>query len=243
MNRGAILAVDTSPRNSFTVALWHPQSTPCQHRCIVSPGMTGRGHVESLTPKIAELMKGENVRFPDLSRIAVNTGPGSFSGVRTGIATVRALAQATSLPVIGISIMELLANAAMQNNQLSGDETLFTVLSAGENFFLQPFTVNTDSLKSLDDAAGFRPDEAIRQCQGFTSLLLSGNGAGRIANLLEEIPPSLRPDWRIGADLPEPDAIGLALLAAGRPEPSELPIPLYIRPPDARPPDTPKTLV
>lgn len=239
MNRGAILALDASPRSSFSIALWHPQTKPRQSICTISPGATGHGHVECLTPKIAEFMSSEKIRFEDLSRIAVNTGPGSFCGVRTGIATARALAQAASLPVIGISHMELLASAAFQHARPDAGETVIAVLSAGHNLFLQVFAANCDTLKPLTDAASFSPDAAARQCRAFSPLLLQGNGADGLANALNELPPSLRPIWRIAAAPPDPDAIGVAMLAMHRSNPSEMPTPLYVRPPDARLPETP----
>src|SRR4029077_8176249 len=68
-----------------------------------------RGHAEALIPLIARVMKQSNVAFRDLDRIAVTTGPGSFTGVRVGLAAARGFAVATGVPVVGVSTLAVFA--------------------------------------------------------------------------------------------------------------------------------------
>ena len=66
-------------------------------------------HASELLPAIGEVMEAAGVRFSDLDAIAVGLGPGTFTGLRIGVATARALAKANDLPVRGVSSLEVLA--------------------------------------------------------------------------------------------------------------------------------------
>src|SRR3974390_2914559 len=60
-----------------------------------------RGHAEAFIPLIARVMKRSEITFRDLGRIAVTTGPGSFTGVRVGLAAARGFGVPTGVPVVG----------------------------------------------------------------------------------------------------------------------------------------------
>lgn len=60
------------------------------------------GHAEAIMPAIAALLAGAETDFPALDRIAVTTGPGSFTGLRVGLSAARGLGLALSIPVIGV---------------------------------------------------------------------------------------------------------------------------------------------
>jgi tRNA threonylcarbamoyladenosine biosynthesis protein TsaB len=68
-----------------------------------------RGHAEALLPLVARVMKAASLAFADLDRIVVTTGPGSFTGLRVGIAAARGLGLATEIPVIGVSTLSAYA--------------------------------------------------------------------------------------------------------------------------------------
>ena len=201
-------------------------------------GAGGRGHVEILAPAIAALMAAEGLAFSDLSLIAVNVGPGSFSGVRAGCASARALAQAASLPVVGITVMELWAQRAAADwaENCATDDVLLTALPAGANLFMQAFRLHHGAPVAMTAAASHSEAEALSQCREFTSLVLLGGGAETLAaalakNTASESRPG--PSWRVPR-LPQPDAILLATLASQREPAADFPIPVYMRPPDAR---------
>lgn|GEM_PF-3728636 len=77
-----------------------------------------RGHAERLIPQIKQLQNQANWQFNDLNLIAVNTGPGSFTGIRIGVAAARSFALALNIPSFGISLFTALAYLAQQ---ISGD--------------------------------------------------------------------------------------------------------------------------
>src|SRR5437588_9760314 len=64
-----------------------------------------RGHAETLMPLIARVMSGAGVEFAQLDRIAVTTGPGSFTGLRVGISAARGIALAAGKPAVGLSTL------------------------------------------------------------------------------------------------------------------------------------------
>src|SRR5216683_17980 len=68
-----------------------------------------RGHAEALMPLIARVMDQAEIEFTELDRIAVTTGPGSFTGLRVGISATRGIALAAGKPAIGLSTLAGLA--------------------------------------------------------------------------------------------------------------------------------------
>jgi tRNA threonylcarbamoyladenosine biosynthesis protein TsaB len=68
-----------------------------------------RGHAEALVPLIAAVMSEANVEFTELDRIAVTVGPGSFTGLRVGVAAARGIALATGKPAVGVTTLAALA--------------------------------------------------------------------------------------------------------------------------------------
>src|SRR5688500_19241349 len=64
-----------------------------------------RGHAEALMPMVARVMDAAQLEFAELDRIAVTTGPGSFTGLRVGIAAARGIALAAGKPTVGLSTL------------------------------------------------------------------------------------------------------------------------------------------
>jgi tRNA threonylcarbamoyladenosine biosynthesis protein TsaB len=89
-------------------------------------------HTTKLLPLIAEVMSRAGVGWEEIERIAVGVGPGTFTGLRIGVATARALARARGIPLVGVSTLESLATCARSE----AAEVLLPVLDArrGEVF-------------------------------------------------------------------------------------------------------------
>ena len=86
---------------------------------IASAQVTGgRRHVETLAPAIQFLCEQARVRLDDVAVIAADVGPGLFSGLRVGVSTAKALAQALRVPTVGVSSLDLLAFGARFSNRL-----------------------------------------------------------------------------------------------------------------------------
>jgi len=172
--------------------------------------VVGRGHAERLIPMIADLPEGGRA-----DRILVDCGPGSFTGVRVGIAAARGLALGWGAEIAGFSSLPLIAAAAFSERPTHDIEV---VMEGGHGeVFMQAFSAD---LSPRTDMVSLRPDAALAALAGRRAV---GNGVRWLAAL----DPAL--------DLTEalPDAAAAILL------PDSLtampPSPIYGRAPDAKP--------
>jgi len=99
-----ILALDTAT-SSCSVALWADGVKACRTTAME------RGHAEALMPMVIEVLAAADVAFADLDLVAVTVGPGSFTGLRIGLAAARGMALAADLPCVGISTLEAVAES------------------------------------------------------------------------------------------------------------------------------------
>jgi tRNA threonylcarbamoyl adenosine modification protein YeaZ len=100
-----ILAIDTSCGAASVAVVEGGRAAPL---AVMSRPMT-RGHADALAPMVEEVMRGIDGGFPSLMRIAVTTGPGSFTGIRIGLAMARAIGLALAIPVVGVSTLAAFA--------------------------------------------------------------------------------------------------------------------------------------
>ena len=102
-----VLGLDTATR-ATTVALWDEMADPLEGRDDPRPGERP-SHATRLLPLAAGLLERAGTSWADLDLIAVGVGPGTFTGLRIGVATARALAQALGTPLLGVSTLQSLA--------------------------------------------------------------------------------------------------------------------------------------
>src|SRR5258707_12171327 len=86
-----------------------------------------RGHAEALTPLIARVIKQAGLIFEALDRIAVTTGPGSFTGLRVGLSAARGLALAANKPVVGLTTLTANAPPVVSQN---GEQPVISAIDA-----------------------------------------------------------------------------------------------------------------
>jgi tRNA threonylcarbamoyl adenosine modification protein YeaZ len=184
-----------------------------------------RGHAEALLPLIARVMDSAGLEFAALDRIAVTTGPGSFTGLRVGIAAARGVALAAGKPAVGLST--LVAYAAPL---IAADDTVPVVAvidARHDHVYLQVFgpggrTVVTPRVASLREALRAAATGAPRLIGTAAEMLAAAWPADQRAPRLVEARRAPDVDWvaRLGA----------AATDTGMP-----PKPLYLRAPDAQP--------
>lgn len=98
-----VLAFDTSAAHC-AAALLLPDG-----RCLLREEAMDKGQAERLLPLVEQLLTEAGIGWQDLTRLAVGTGPGNFTGVRISVAAARGLALALGIPAIGVSRLEALA--------------------------------------------------------------------------------------------------------------------------------------
>src|SRR5258705_12524710 len=178
-----------------------------------------RGHAEAIMPLIARVMDQAAIEFVELDRIAVTTGPGSFTGLRVGISAARGLALAAGQPAIGLTTL-----AAFAAPHIAEDDTLSVVAAIDarhDNVYLQIFGPPRRTL-SAPPVASLR--EAVRAALPGSSRIV-GSAAKLIAAAWPKTePPPTTVDQR-GA----PDIRWIARLAAAADDGHCSPQPLYLR--------------
>lgn len=182
------------------------------------------GHAERLVPMIRDAMREALLSFDHIHRIAVTVGPGTFTGTRIGIAAARALALATGAETVGVSSLAVMAEVARRE---VGAVPLTVLVDArrGE-VYAQSFGPGGGS-DAVTPPALLSLVEAGQLGEGGESLLVGSGAAAAAAGHKARV---LLPDLL-------PDAVALAHIGAQLPA-SEAPVvPLYLRPPDAKPQD------
>jgi tRNA threonylcarbamoyladenosine biosynthesis protein TsaB len=76
--------------------------------------MLGKGHAERLIAMVHEVLDSAGQTLKDMSRIAVTIGPGSFTGIRVGVAAARGFALALGVPAVGVSTLQVVAQQALE---------------------------------------------------------------------------------------------------------------------------------
>ena len=185
------------------------------------------GHAEALMPLVARVMDLADIEFADLDRIAVTTGPGSFTGLRVGISATRGIALASGKPAIGLSTL-----AAFGAPLIAEDDNTNVVAAIDarhDNVYLQVFgaggrTLVAPRIATLRDAVRAATTGPAR---------IIGTAAAQVAAAW---PKGAEPPLQV-EQLRAPDIVWIARLGAAATEGYGPPKPLYLRAPDAQPQD------
>lgn len=185
----------------------------------------GRGHAERLMDIIAKVLGEAQTDYSRLNRIVATTGPGSFTGVRIGLATARGIALALGVEICGVSTLEACAFEARGRQQKSGDRPLLAILDArrGEAF-CQVFGGD-----GVADQPFVLPYHAIAQRLGtHRDWEFCGSGAHNLNT-------AAGTGYTVLHELGAVPIASIARLGAALPKGRGKPEPLYLRAPDARP--------
>ena len=214
-----VLAFDTTMA-ACSVALWHDGQGEA---VFCNPMM--HGQAEALMPAIEQVLSDAGKSYDAVDRIAVTIGPGSFTGVRVGLAAARGLSMAMDQPAIGVLTTDVLAEDVHQPNP---DRPIAVAIDARRaEVYMQCFD-HTGT--SIDQPQCLLPEEAASYLATLPntstkSWCLTGDGAERLAQAVTFDHEVVCPRY--------PDAMVLAAIAANRPVPDHQPRPVYVRPPDA----------
>jgi tRNA threonylcarbamoyladenosine biosynthesis protein TsaB len=227
-----ILGMDTATA-ATAAAVWAPDGPEVEVRDDPEPGARP-AHASRLLALVEEALERAGASWDDIDRIAVGIGPGGFTGLRHGIATARALAQARDLPLVGVSSLEALARGAAEVEE---PRPVLAVIDARRG---EVFAAAWRGAERLLEPVAIRPEDlAARIAAGpLAASLAAGDGAVRFREQLERagatIPADRSPAHRVSAL--QVCRIG----AAGEPAGRDGLVPDYRREPDASPPKPPR---
>ena len=218
-----ILGLDTSTSAASACVLradgeWFEVAPP--------PERLGRppAHASELMPAVADVMSRADVGWADLDAIAVGVGPGMFTGLRIGIATARALAAASGLPLRPVSSLAALAAGIEAPLRLPLIDArrgeVFGALYEGHERVWPPVAIQPENLVARLGDEGFTP-------------LAAGDGSVRFREVLEEAGVQVEPN---DSEAHVVRALHVCRLGTGVPDtPPEAVLPDYLRDPDAKP--------
>lgn len=163
-----ILGIETST-DSVSVAIGEGTRVLAQSQAV-----SDRQHCEALAPMIDFVRQQAGVSFRDIGAIAVDVGPGLFTGLRVGVAAAKAIAFSLDLPVIGVSSLDVLAAAAP-----STDSVTVSVIDARRNevFWSMYRTIEKDLTQVFAPRVGPVSELVISVLERGQSALFVGNGA------------------------------------------------------------------
>jgi tRNA threonylcarbamoyl adenosine modification protein YeaZ len=140
-----VLAIDVSVNGCSVAVLDSETAFSCQKRME-----TDRGQAEFLIPMVESIVAEATFTMKDLNAIAVTRGPGSFTGVRIGLATAKTLGLALNIPVFGFSTLDVIARAHADNTH-----TLFLIDTKRDDFYGQVGEGTESKIWSKEDVESF----------------------------------------------------------------------------------------
>jgi tRNA threonylcarbamoyladenosine biosynthesis protein TsaB len=230
-----VLGFDTATR-ATAVGLRLPDGSMFQARD--DPGGEQQpGHATSLLPLASGLLSDAGVRWGEIERIAVGVGPGTFTGLRIGVATARGLAQSLGVALVGVSSLEALARAVVTGEvnaeMVDKDIGILALIDARRG---EVFAAAYDGQLELLPAQALTPSNLGELCEragartGLREWIAVGDGALRYRDALDQlsvlVPDACSPLHRV--DARAICTLGEYALVGGAPV-----VPDYRRRPDA----------
>ena len=203
------------------------------HEGVLASTLSSRGqrHAESLTPAIQFICRQARIELSEISVVAVDLGPGLFTGLRVGVATAKAMAHALRVPMIGVPSLDLLAFPVRFTSRL-----IVAAIDArrGELFHAFYRQVPGGVQRLGEHRVGTADDLASELLASGEECLLVGDGAVRYRDVFD----GLNKVDVVGTELAHPSASSLVMLAHAQAlreqfvKPWDL-NPTYLRKPDA----------
>lgn len=192
-----------------------------------------RRHAETLTPAIEFVCRQAKIDINKIDLVAVDVGPGSFTGLRVGIASAKAIAYARGIPMIGLCSLDLIAYPARFTNRL-----ILSMIDARRNeLYYAIYRPSNEGIERITEPRAAPLSEIAGQLNTIgEDCLAVGDGAQRYFHLLREavsvgiVYKSLR--------FPNAESLvemGVEKAIRGEVVPESEIQPLYLRPPDALP--------
>ena len=189
--------------------------------CVIKSEFVNAGltHSETLLPMVKRVMEGHS--FSELDAIAVTAGPGSFTGVRIGIATVKGIAFNDNIPCISVSTLEAIAHNFVDENCI-----VCAVMDARRmQFYNALFKVENGKVQRLCDDRAISIEDLRKELSALDNVVIAGDGARLCFDNINLDNVKIADDDKIYQN-----AVGVSLCSNGKPTVSakEL-MPIYLR--------------
>ena len=189
--------------------------------CVIKSEFVNAGltHSETLLPMVKRVMEGHS--FSELDAIAVTAGPGSFTGVRIGIATVKGIAFNDNIPCISVSTLEAIAHNFVDENCI-----VCAVMDARRmQFYNALFKVENGKVQRLCDDRAISIEDLRKELSVLDNVVIAGDGARLCFDNINLDNVKIADDDKIYQN-----AVGVSLCSNGKPTVSakEL-MPIYLR--------------
>lgn len=224
-DRQICLAIDTAlSACSLAVAICSDASA--EPTVIEKSVAMERGHAEALMTLLEELMREAQLDYADLTRLAVTVGPGSFTGLRVGLATARAFALALDIPLVGLSTLKALELTARAHGK---EGTICAAIDARRGqIYCQLFDQQGEG-----EAKALSLEDLLQELSERQHVSLIGSATDLIRSAQAQQEQPTNPEEPV---LPQvPNMAIVTKWALKQPKPKASPAPLYLRAPDAKP--------
>jgi tRNA threonylcarbamoyladenosine biosynthesis protein TsaB len=195
--------------------------------------LSGPAHSRLLLPFVREVLDEAGARWDDVETVAAGLGPGAFTGLRIGIATARALAQAGGTHLAGVPTLPALALALADAPEATGARVLVPLIDGRRReVFAAVFTRDGDGVRQVEDVAVVRADDLAGWLAARGDAVVGGDGVELYG---ESLPVSSVPAAGIVAPTAAMVGRAVACGAPGLVVGPDAVLPVYGRAPDARP--------
>ena len=175
-----ILALETSGSNC-SVALIDEEKVIADFNCN-----TGTTHSQNLMPLIDTLLKQTNLTLDNIDLLACCQGPGSFTGIRIGISTIKAFSDAQNIPVIGITSLESLAYNIPKSGYI-----VSLIDAKNDNVYYSLFKNNNGQYEKADEYKSDNIQNILTSLSNYnTSFIFVGTGAQLHHDLIAQTYPN-----------------------------------------------------
>lgn len=193
-----ILAIETATR-AGSVAIARGENILASRL-----GDASSSHSQDLIQNIDAVLKEAGVELSTVDLLAAAIGPGSFTGIRIGLATAKSLAVSLDRRCVGVSTLAAVSHAA------GAGERIVALLPAGRGeVFAQMFAVRDDDVKPLDEPAHISPNALVAKYGSYPQLTWAGEGAHAQVELIRSEASAKGIELEVGAR--EPDTSGWML--------------------------------
>ena len=134
-----------------------------------------KNHSEKIMPVIAQTLEEVNLELKDIDLIVCDKGPGSFTGIRIGVATVMSFVDSLNINAIGISSLECLLYNVI--NKTSAPFVCSLIDSKNDNVYFELFEINNSIPKSIISADCKNINDLIDLLKGYDNICFVGDGA------------------------------------------------------------------